>query len=159
MYKATLPPEGHHVLNIGFGLEHGDILEDIKRVADEYRTGLGQTTVRGLVKAAIRQDIYNDVFLKDPEDPYATVTMSQKERYASTHLHYKRISDFMLYEVHDKTGMDYAKFSTLPTYMVEFILKQLRQASQEQISNSNKAKDKIEDIAGSVGFPNMKKRK
>ena len=128
------------------------------RTADEYRVGLGESTVTGFSKAAIRQDIYRDIFLEEPEDPYGTVKVSPKERYASSHLRYKRLSDFMLYEISSKTGLSFTEFLELPTNIVEFILAQARQESQERRSTGKKAGNDLESVTKEVvnGFTNMK---
>lgn len=130
------------------------------RAADDYRAGLGDYVVTGFSKAAVRQDIYNDVFLEEPDDPYGTVKMSNKERYAGSHLYYKRISDFMLYDVATKTGLSFKELLELPTYLVEYTLDQLRQQSSESISQGKKTEASMNDATKGIAeeFNNLKKR-
>lgn len=128
--------------------------------ADDYRAGLGDYVVTGFSKAAVRQDIYNDVFLEEPDHPYSTVMMSSKERYAGSHLYYKRISDFMLYDVAAKTGLSFKELLELPTYLVEYTLDQLRQQSSENISQGKKAGAGMDEVTKSLteGFSHLKKK-
>ena len=118
------------MLDINYGLEEGrDIVTEIMKVADSYRDALGIKTVSGFTRQAVRQDIYDEVFLKTKPDPWSTVLMNEKERYASTHLWYSRASEFLVNDVATKTGLNMKEFFKLPTFMVEHILSTLRQTN------------------------------
>lgn len=123
-------------MDIGYGIAPDrDIVSEIMRVADSYREGLGVKIVSGFARQAIRQDVYDEVFLKVKPDPWSTVLMNERERYASTHLWYSRASEFLVNDVATKTGLNMKEFFKLPTFMVEYILTTLRQA------NSHAGKD------------------
>ena len=64
----------------------------------------------------------------------------------------------MLYEISSKTGLSFTEFLELPTNIVEFILAQARQESQERRSTGKKAGNDLESVTKEVvnGFTNMK---
>lgn len=129
------------------------------KAADEYRESLGVNTIRGFEHGAVRQDVYDQVFLREPEHPYSTIMMSQKERYASTHLLYSRSAEFLLYDGATKTGMSFNEFIKMPTYWVEFMLSTLRQHSKETRHDGKNLQKEIEKMGEQVeGFTNMKQR-
>lgn len=112
-------------------MDHEDIVNEIFDAADEFREALGVGTIKGFAHGAVRQDIYDKIFLKVKDDPWSTVMMSERERYASTHLWRERVSEFMVNGVYDKTGIPFDDFVKLPTYMVEHIFSTLRQNNAE----------------------------
>lgn len=130
------------------------------QAADEYRLGLGVGTVNGFERAAVRQDVYDQVFLKEPEHPYSTIRMSDKERYASTHLWYSRMAEFMLYNTAEKTGLSFLEFIKMPTWFVENTLSTLRQQSKDTRQGAASLQKDIEKMGDAAveNFTNMKKR-
>lgn len=145
------------MLDINYGLEEGrDIVAEIMKVADSYRDALGIKTVSGFTRQAVRQDIYDEVFLKTKPDPWSTVLMNEKERYASTHLWYSRASEFLVNDVATKTGLNMKEFFKLPTFMVEHILSTLRQTNS---ATSKGAKELEKDLTKETEeFLQMKNR-
>ena len=129
------------------------------KVADNYREALGVKTVSGFARQAVRQDVYDEVFLKVKPDPWSTVLMNERERYASTHLLYSRSAEFLLYDGATKTGMSFNEFIKMPTYWVEFMLSTLRQHSKETRHDGKNLQKEIEKMGEQVeGFTNMKPR-
>lgn len=130
------------------------------KAADDIREALGVSSINGFERAAVRQDIYDQVVLKDPEHPYSTVQMSPKERYAGTHLYYSRTAEFMLYDGATKTGYNLTEFLKLPTFMVENILSTLRQQSKDGRTGVSQMEKDIRKMGQEADqhFSNMKQR-
>jgi hypothetical protein len=128
--------------------------------ADEFRLGLGVSTINGFERAAIRQDVYDQVFLKESDHPYSTIRMSNKERYSSTHLWYSRMAEFMLYNAAEKTGLSFVEFVKMPTWFVENTLSTLRQQSKDTRQGAASLQKDIEKMGDAAveNFSNMKKR-
>lgn len=118
-----------HVLNINYGLKLEDVLKTICDKADEYRTALGIGQIDGFLRQAIRNDIYDSIFLKTTEDNWSTIMMHDQERYAETHFLRTRLSEFMINDVATATGMSFPELLQLPTFLVEHILSTLRQTN------------------------------
>ena len=126
------------------------------KVADNFREALGVKTVSGFARQAVRQDVYDEVFLKVKPDPWSTVLMNEKERYASTHLWYNRTSEFLVNDVANKTGLNMKEFFKLPTFMVEHILSTLRQTNSEATKGAKNLENDLEN--STQEFLQMKNR-
>ncbi len=143
------------MLDITYGLkEDRDILGEIFKLSDHYRKALGLKTVSGFTRGAVRQDIYDEMFLETKPDPWSTVLMNERERYAGTHLWRSRASEFMINEVYNKTGYTFSEFLKLPTYMVEHILSTLRQMNKDTRKSAKDIEKELEDQ--SKQFLNLK---
>lgn len=139
-----------------YGLDHDDILKAVCAKADEYRQALGLTTVSGFLRQAIRQDIYDTVFLNTSEDPWSTVLMNKQERYTETHLFRSRMAEYMINGVYEYTGLSFSEFIKLPTYLVEHTFSTLRQMKNETRVDGKKMEKELEKQ--SLEFSNLKKR-
>lgn len=130
------------------------------KTADEFRDLMGVSTIKGFERSALRQDIYDRVFLDEPEHPYSTVMMSKKERFASTHLWYQRLAKFMLYDVGTKTNMSFSEFLKQPTWLVERTFEILANQSKETRRGSNLMQKDLADLdkEAMASFNNMKMR-
>lgn len=105
------------------------MLKTICDKADEYRNALGIGQIDGFLRQAIRNDIYDAIFLNTVEDPWSTILMHKQERYAETHFLRSRLSEFMINEAAVATGLSFKEFLELPTFLVEHALSTLRQTS------------------------------
>lgn len=119
-------------------------MKEIFTATDQIRKALGVRTIEGFTRYAVTQDIYDDVFLKTPEDPWSTVMVNKRERYASTHLWRERSAEFLVNDVFNKTGMSFPEFLKLPTFMVEHILDTLREMNATTRSGANTMEKELE---------------
>lgn len=146
----------NHVLNLDYGIKEEDILKAICKKADEYRQMLGVSTISGFLKQAIKNDIYDELFLKVKEDPWSTVMMHPQERYAETHFMRSRASEFFINDGPARTGMGFDDFIQQPTYLVEHWLSTFRQVNASTRTEGKRAEEEIR--RQNIEFNNTKKR-
>ena len=132
-------------------MDHEDIVSEIFESADRFREALGGGMITGYAQSAIRQDIYDEIFLKVKPDPWSTVMMSDRERYAGTHLWRERISEFMVNDVYGKTGMPFDRFIKQPTFMVEHVFSTLRQNNAEARKGTTTLENEIQKQSDLLG--------
>lgn len=128
------------------------------RVADLMRKGLGTNYIKGFTRDAVRKDIYDQVFLRTPDDPWSTIIMHKEERFASTHLYYERLSEFTVNSVYERTGLNFKEFLDLPTFMVEYIVATLRQANSEARKGTGGLENELKKLV-EPEFKNSRYRK